>query len=75
MSELELIHCDFCGLDFNPACAEQSCQGCPLARGCKKISCPRCGYSILPEAALTGWLKRSRSMIASRMRRDTLENQ
>jgi hypothetical protein len=72
MSEMQIVHCDFCGLDFNPDCAEQSCQGCPLARGCKKITCPRCGYAILPEAALTGWL---RSMKTAWLRRNSLENQ
>ncbi len=51
------IHCDFCGLDFDPTCAEQSCQGCPLARGCSKLNCPRCGYPILPEAKLIGWFR------------------
>jgi hypothetical protein len=53
-----LLHCDFCGLDFDPACAGQSCQGCPLARGCSKVNCPRCGYPILPEAKLITWLKK-----------------
>jgi hypothetical protein len=57
MNENRTVHCDFCGLDFDPACSEQSCQGCPLARGCSKISCPRCGYAILPEAKLIGWIR------------------
>lgn len=52
------LHCDFCGLDFDPTCAGQSCQGCPFARGCSKVNCPRCGYPILPEAKLITWLKK-----------------
>lgn len=54
-----MTHCDFCGLDFDPACnTEGGCQGCPLAGGCSKVVCPRCGYEMLPEAKLIGWLKK-----------------
>jgi hypothetical protein len=52
-----MLHCDFCGLDFEPECAEKTCTGCPLARGCQHIACPRCGYTILPEAKLVSWLR------------------
>ncbi|HEX9029637.1 MAG TPA: hypothetical protein VF823_10730 [Anaerolineales bacterium] len=52
-----MIRCDFCGLEFDPACAGQSCQGCPLVRNCGKLACPRCGYEILPEPKLFGWLR------------------
>jgi hypothetical protein len=69
---MNTIHCDFCGLDFNTACAEPGCQGCPVALGCSRITCPRCGYSILPEAALIGWL---RGVKAAWTRRNTVENQ
>jgi hypothetical protein len=47
-----MIHCDFCGLEFDPACTVSSCQGCPLMKACSKITCPRCGYQMLPEAWL-----------------------
>jgi len=53
-----MIRCDFCGLEFDPACGEQSCTGCPLAHNCIRIICPRCGYVMLPEAKLVGWLRR-----------------
>jgi hypothetical protein len=52
-----MIRCDFCGLEFDPACNQTSCTGCPLANGCAHITCPRCGYVILPEAKLVGWLR------------------
>jgi hypothetical protein len=57
MSPEQMVQCDFCGLEFDPACSEQSCQGCPLSRNCSKIICPRCGYQMLPEARLVGWVK------------------
>lgn len=51
-------HCDFCGYDFDPTCAEvQSCSGCPLQRGCQRLSCPRCGYPVLGEADLLRWAR------------------
>jgi hypothetical protein len=52
------MHCDFCGLEFDPACTESGCDGCPLAKGCSRIRCPRCGYEMLPEAKLIGWLRK-----------------
>ncbi len=52
------MRCDFCGFEFDPACAEQGCDGCPLAKGCSRIRCPRCGYEMLPEAKLIGWLRK-----------------
>lgn len=64
-----LVHCDFCGLDFDPACAELSCTGCPLQRNCSKITCPNCGYPVLPEARLIGWIKKLRSNIGESQRK------
>ncbi|MCL4560768.1 MAG: hypothetical protein M1281_09155 [Chloroflexi bacterium] len=52
-----MVHCDFCGYDFDPGCAEQSCQGCPLVKTCGKVICPRCGYEMLPEAKLVVWVR------------------
>jgi len=52
-----MMHCDFCGLDFDPACTEKSCKGCPISSNCGQINCPRCGYTMLPEAKLIGWLR------------------
>lgn len=52
------VHCDLCGLDFDSSCAQAGCQGCPVSRNCQHLICPRCGYMILPEAALLRWLRR-----------------
>ncbi len=54
----EMIRCDFCGFEFDPACADQTCNACPLAGNCGKLACPRCGYPVLPEAALVKWTKK-----------------
>ena len=51
------VHCALCGLDFDPACEKTTCRGCPLQRNCQHITCPRCGYKILPEASLIRWLR------------------
>ncbi len=62
-----MIHCDFCGYDFDPACSTQAgCQACPLSRQCQRIICPRCGYQILPEAGLIRWLRSLRQRIQDR---------
>jgi hypothetical protein len=59
------IRCDFCGLEFDPACTEEGCQGCPLARGCSRIVCPRCGYEMLPEARLVSLIRQIRTRLQS----------
>jgi hypothetical protein len=56
-----MIRCDFCGFEFDPTCStEDGCSGCPLAGGCSHVTCPRCGYQMLPEAKLIGWLRKAR---------------
>ncbi len=51
------MKCAFCGLEFEPGEAEQSCSGCPLTGNCGLIRCPRCGYEMPPEAKLITWLR------------------
>ena len=51
------MRCDFCGYEFDPADAESTCAGCPLAGHCNHIRCPRCGYEMAPEAKLVRWLR------------------
>jgi hypothetical protein len=55
---MNTVRCDFCGLEFDPSCSEQSCNGCPISRNCTRIVCPRCGYQMLPEAKLVKMFKR-----------------
>ncbi len=49
--------CPLCGMSFD---AEgQGCRpSCPLARGCRVICCPSCGYSFPQESGVAGGLRR-----------------
>ncbi|HEU4384252.1 MAG TPA: hypothetical protein VFR85_12220 [Anaeromyxobacteraceae bacterium] len=55
--------CPLCGAGFD---AEgQGCRpSCPMARGCRVVCCPSCGYSFPQETGLAGrlrsWLERGR---------------
>jgi hypothetical protein len=55
--------CPLCGMTFD---AEgQGCRpSCPLAKGCRVVCCPSCGYSFPQETGLAGrlraWLDRGR---------------
>ena len=48
--------CPLCGSTFD---AEgQGCRpSCPMAKGCKVVCCPACGYSFPQETGLAGRLK------------------
>ena len=48
--------CPLCGMEFD---AEgQGCRpSCPLARGCRVVCCPGCGYSYPQETGLAGKLR------------------
>jgi hypothetical protein len=48
--------CPLCGATFE---AEgQGCRpSCPMAKGCKVMCCPSCGYSFPQETGLAGRLK------------------
>ncbi len=49
--------CPLCGTVFD---AEgQGCRpSCPLAKGCRVICCPSCGYSFPQESGVAGGLRR-----------------
>jgi hypothetical protein len=49
--------CPLCGDRFD---AEgQGCRpSCPMAKGCRVVCCPSCGYSFPQEAGLAGGLRR-----------------
>ncbi|HEY9087609.1 MAG TPA: hypothetical protein VIO36_05530 [Anaerolineaceae bacterium] len=64
-----MTHCDYCGFEFDPTCSlEGGCSGCPLASGCAKVVCPRCGYQMLPEAKLIGAFRQLREKIQAARR-------
>ena len=52
-----MMHCGFCGYEFKLEEAAESCQACPIARGCHLIRCPRCGYEMPQEARLASGLR------------------
>ncbi len=49
------MKCSLCGFKFSQDEVETICKGCPLAKGCKLVRCPNCGYEtpITPK-----WLRR-----------------
>ena len=49
------MRCAFCGYKFNEEQADSCCRGCFMAKGCKLIKCPQCGYEM-PSAPK--WLKK-----------------
>lgn len=49
------MKCAFCGYKFGEEEADSSCKGCFMAKGCKLIKCPNCGYEMPPEPK---WLKK-----------------
>ncbi len=63
------VRCDFCGFEFDPSCSQQSCSGCPVSRGCARIVCPRCGYQMLPEATLVGFMKSIKEKLTTKTQR------
>ena len=52
------MKCDMCGLEFDQTEAPSACAHCPMVRRCKLLRCPRCGYEMLPEPKLVGWLRK-----------------
>jgi hypothetical protein len=57
--------CPLCGAAFD---AEgQGCRpSCPLAKGCRVVCCPSCGYSFPQETGMAGGLRRLLDRIARR---------
>lgn len=47
--------CGFCGVDFREDRGQPACRRCPLARACRFVRCPECGYEnpVTPD-----WLDR-----------------
>ncbi len=55
-----MVTCGFCRRDFEVDRAQPACQGCPLARACRAVRCPHCGYENPIAPPLPGWLARLR---------------
>jgi hypothetical protein len=52
------MRCALCSHEFDAA--SQGCRpGCPLARGCGLLCCPRCGHSFPKETRLSAFVKRT----------------
>jgi rubredoxin len=49
------MKCSLCGFNFDENEAETACKECFLAKNCKLIKCPNCGYEMPPEPA---WLNK-----------------
>jgi len=48
------MKCALCGYMFDEKKADKACLACPMAKGCKLVKCPNCGYEAPPEDK---WLK------------------
>jgi len=46
------MKCGFCGYEFSPQEGIAACSVCPLAKNCRLVRCPRCGFEMPPEATL-----------------------
>ncbi|HVO21265.1 MAG TPA: hypothetical protein VMU15_18530 [Anaeromyxobacter sp.] len=57
--------CPLCGASFH---AEgQGCRpSCPMARGCRVICCPGCGYSFPQEGGVAGRLRQLLNRLGER---------
>ena len=54
------MKCAMCGCEFSCEQAATACAGCPLARGCKLIRCPKCGYETVAGSRLGGLIRKLR---------------
>lgn len=57
------MKCPFCGLEFKEKEGVSACRGCPLAKSCLLLRCPRCGYEVPLEAKLVKSFKKWRKRI------------
>jgi hypothetical protein len=46
--------CPLCSLDFEGAVCHSSC---PMAKGCRMVRCPRCGYEFVQESTLVDLIR------------------
>lgn len=51
--------CPLCSIDFEGAACHSSC---PMARGCRMVRCPRCGYEFVQQSTLVDLIRRAFSL-------------
>ncbi|MFA6568605.1 MAG: hypothetical protein WCS96_10360 [Victivallales bacterium] len=49
------MKCSFCGFEFKENEADKSCCGCVMAKKCRLLKCPNCGFEIPKESE---WIKK-----------------
>lgn len=49
------MKCALCGYDYDETQAQAACAKCMMAKHCRLVRCPNCGYETPAEPA---WLKR-----------------
>lgn len=58
-------NCPLCGASFDAAA--QGCRpSCPMAKGCRVVCCPSCGYSFPQETGVAGRLRKVLDRIKER---------
>jgi hypothetical protein len=60
------MRCPMCANEFTRDHAALACRGCPFARGCKRVRCPRCGYEMPGETRLGQLVRRLRGARATK---------
>jgi hypothetical protein len=61
------MKCALCGLEFDENAAASSCEGCLLAKKCRMVKCPNCGYETPKEPEWMRKLGRQWSVISDRL--------
>jgi Fe2+ transport system protein FeoA/rubredoxin len=52
------FHCALCGFEFEKLGAASCATTCVLARHCKLVRCPNCGYEFPEPSQAPGWLRK-----------------
>ena len=60
--------CPMCGNEFRREEAVTACAGCPAARSCTLVRCPRCGYETVAESRLGILIRKLRELASGAKR-------
>jgi hypothetical protein len=59
--------CPLCGGKIKDSSENEHCPSCPVAKHCKILCCPHCGYEFVEDSAIvsgiTGLIRRLRDMV------------